>query len=303
MYSTIVYKPLVSCTVLSYNSAKTIIETLNSIAAQTYSNLELIISDDCSNDDTVTLVRQWIVNHESRFVRIQLLTVPQNTGVCANGNRALEACHGEWQKGIAADDILLPNCITDFVAFVRENKGVKWVASYMRIYNETFDEQNIVGVKQVSSRSLFDLNAEQQLKKMAQRNLINACSLFFNTEAKKVVGGYDVLYKFEDYPLYMKLLESGQKCYFIEKETVAYRIHQSISHSNTKLFNYTYEKNVRLFRKRTCFKYLSIRQRLGLRMIWLIEDIMVLFGLNRNNKCISIVYSKLAGLIFNVLVY
>lgn len=81
---------LVSCTVLSYNSAKTILETLESIKAQTYQNIELIVSDDCSKDNTVELCRQWIAVNKNRFVRVVLLTVKENTGVCANGNRAID---------------------------------------------------------------------------------------------------------------------------------------------------------------------------------------------------------------------
>ena len=51
---------LVSVCVLAYNSSKYILETLNSIKNQTYDTIELIISDDCSTDDTVALCTQWI---------------------------------------------------------------------------------------------------------------------------------------------------------------------------------------------------------------------------------------------------
>lgn len=295
--------PLVSCTVLSYNSAGTIEETLDSVKNQTYSNLELIISDDCSTDSTVEIAKAWLENNKGRFARVVLLTTSKNTGVCENCNRALAACHGEWQKGIAADDILLPNCIENFVDFVKENKDAMWVSSYIRSYNETFEENNLIGSKQCSFRPLYDMNVEQQLKKLAQRNMINACSLFYNTNTKKEVGGYDSTYGFEDYPLYLKLLENGNKCFFLEKETVAYRIHQSISHSATHLFNYPYEKKVRQFRKDKCFKYLAFKQRLGLRMIWKIEDVMVVLGLNKNSKILSTFYYRLTGLIYKVFVY
>ena len=48
--------PLVSIVVATYNSAKTVIETLESIKAQTYDNIELIVSDDCSQDNTIDVV-------------------------------------------------------------------------------------------------------------------------------------------------------------------------------------------------------------------------------------------------------
>ena len=71
-------QPLVSVTVITYNSSKTVLETLDSIKAQTYQNLELIVSDDCSTDDTVELCRNWIEQNKERFVRTELLTVEKN---------------------------------------------------------------------------------------------------------------------------------------------------------------------------------------------------------------------------------
>lgn len=52
--------PLVSVIVITYNSSKYVLETLNSVAAQTYDNIELIISDDCSVDNTVEICRNWL---------------------------------------------------------------------------------------------------------------------------------------------------------------------------------------------------------------------------------------------------
>ena len=76
--------PLVSITVITYNSAKYVIETLESAKAQTYQNIELIISDDHSTDNTVKDCRQWIEKNKEWFIRTVLITIPENTGVPAN---------------------------------------------------------------------------------------------------------------------------------------------------------------------------------------------------------------------------
>ena len=59
--------PLVSVIALSYQSAETIIETLNSIYEQTYSRIELIICEDCSNDGTNEICKNWLDMNSARF--------------------------------------------------------------------------------------------------------------------------------------------------------------------------------------------------------------------------------------------
>ena len=99
--------PLVSISVITYNSSKYVIETLDSAKAQTYQNIELIISDDCSTDNTVEICKNWINDNKERFVRTELITVKKNTGISPNCNRANNAANGEWIKEIAGDEIEL----------------------------------------------------------------------------------------------------------------------------------------------------------------------------------------------------
>ena len=72
---------LVSVPVLTYNAAEFVEDTLESIFNQTYQNIELIISDDCSKDTTVALVENWCSQPrvKKRFVEIKIITVPKNT--------------------------------------------------------------------------------------------------------------------------------------------------------------------------------------------------------------------------------
>ena len=285
--------PLVSCTVLSYNSAKTIVETLNSIAGQTYGKIELIISDDCSKDNTVEICRQWIEQNKSRFVRTELLIVEKNTGICANANRALEVCKGEWKKGIAADDILLPNCVEDYVNYVHNHPEAKWVSSYMCVYKENFKPECCIERKSKLRRKLFDMSAEGQLRGMLFENIIPAAPNFYNVSVLRDIGGYDETYSFEDYPLFITLLEKGYKCYFLDKVTVGYRIHDSTSHLNNKLFNYKFLKEDRKVKKAKCFKHMSVWQMFGVHVFWFMHVFIEKNHLNRKTAISSFLYRKL----------
>ncbi|MBH2024900.1 MAG: glycosyltransferase, partial [Flavobacteriales bacterium] len=81
--------PLVSVVVITYNSSKYVMETLESVKAQTYENIELIISDDGSTDHTIEMCRVWLAQNNNRFPKTKLLTVEENTGIPANCNRGV----------------------------------------------------------------------------------------------------------------------------------------------------------------------------------------------------------------------
>ena len=104
-------KKLVSVVVVSYNSEKFIVETLESIKNQNYDFIELIICDDCSVDLTVELCINWITKNNKIFKNIELITSMNNYGISVNINKGLNKATGEWIKFIAGDDYLLNNCI------------------------------------------------------------------------------------------------------------------------------------------------------------------------------------------------
>ena len=96
-------KPLVSVFIVTYNSSDYIIEALDSVRNQTYPNIELVVSDDCSTDNTVPLVKDWMKSYGSRFSRTEIVVAPKNQGIPSNYNRAVNACHGEWLKMMDGD--------------------------------------------------------------------------------------------------------------------------------------------------------------------------------------------------------
>jgi alpha-1,3-rhamnosyltransferase len=71
------------------------LETLDSIKAQTYDNIELIISDDYSSDNTVDICREWLSKHKDSFVSVKLITSDKNTGIAPNANRGWYQARGE----------------------------------------------------------------------------------------------------------------------------------------------------------------------------------------------------------------
>ena len=101
-------QPLVSIVIPCYNHSQFVQETIQSIIDQDYENIELIIIDDGSKDNSVEVIQEMIPACEERFVRFEFRYRP-NKGLCATLNEALEWCEGEYFSPLASDDIALPH--------------------------------------------------------------------------------------------------------------------------------------------------------------------------------------------------
>lgn len=210
--------PLVSVAVITYNSSKYVLETLESAKSQTYQNIELIISDDCSTDNTVQICKDWVEQNKNRFVRTQIVETPQNTGVSANCNRAEDACQGEWVKLIAGDDILLSNCIEDYVGYVLNHLDSYYVFGKVKVIGATKIEFN--------DYTFFDLSLEEQLEKIIFGAFIPASSCFYNRKKTIELGiRYDErIPLFEDTPRWINVMKHGVHLDFLDRFVVKYRV-------------------------------------------------------------------------------
>ena len=121
----------VSIIVPSYNSSKTIIETLLSIKNQSFVNFECIIIDDSSKDDSRFKISQFIKNDK----RFKLIYLPKNNGVSFARNKGIENSKGEYICFLDSDDLWDINFLRDSFNFMKVN-GVEFVYSpYRRFFN------------------------------------------------------------------------------------------------------------------------------------------------------------------------
>lgn len=245
-------QPLVSVPVITYNSAKFVLETLESIKAQTYQNIELIISDDCSTDNTVELCQKWVDENKERFVRTQIITSDVNTGVSANGNRGRAACQGEWIKGIAGDDLLMPDCVESCVDYVQTHPNITYLFGRIEVFGAS-EERNNYYTNNVFDYSFFDLSIDAQLERLIfGENCIPASTCFANANRSRELGikNDERIPLLEDWPKWINILEKGVKLEFLDKVVVRYRIHEGSLSSSSRaslksvesmqLFNFYY---------------------------------------------------------------
>lgn len=221
---------LVSVPVIAYNSAKTVIETLESIKAQTYPNIELIISDDCSTDNTVELCRDWIEQNNERFVRTEVITVENNTGVSGNQNRAEAACQGEWVKPIAGDDLLMPNCIQDCMNYVKGHPETIVLFGRVRSFGGSMQENQNMDAN--FDYHYISLPKDQLLHLLLFcGDCISAPGFFFH---RSVRDNYHIVNDeriphMEDWPKWVNMLQAGISFHFLNKDIVMYRLGTGIS--------------------------------------------------------------------------
>ena len=216
--------PLVSVVVITYNSANTVLETLDSIAAQTYKNIELIISDDCSTDDTVNKCNNWLKDHIEKFVRVLIIPGEKNIGVSANFNRGFDHCRAEYMKCIAGDDLLEVECIEEYVRYVLANPESIIVFSKVRIFGTNRDVRTFVNP---FLYNFFDLSLNEQLDHLINKsNCIPAPTSFINISKIKALGirADERIPMLEDYPMWINMLKAGIQFHFVDKELVRYRV-------------------------------------------------------------------------------
>lgn len=291
----IIKHPLVSIIVATYNSSNFILETLESIRKQTYTNIELIITDDYSNDDTVILCEKWIKKNINRFTNVQIIKSPVNTGITSNINRGYTAAQGEWIKGIAGDDALEKDCISQFVSFVNKHSNACICFSKMNRYKNKFNINNLIEEKTKLPHCFTTLKPEpyKQFLYLCLRNCISAPTIFMKKELYNSVGGFDnKIRQCEDYPMWLKITQKGYPFYYLDESTILYRVHdkslyggyqiQNLFKSFFKEENATYQNYIK--------PYAPFAIRITNRYEYYIKLIIEKCNLNKNNPFAKILY-------------
>src|SRR5215831_2091896 len=106
--------PLVSIALCTYNGRRFLEPQIESLLAQTYQNLEIIVSDDGSTDDTVSILDRYA----RQDARIRVFAHLENVGFARNFERALRACAGEFIAPCDQDDIWMPDKIGALLAII-----------------------------------------------------------------------------------------------------------------------------------------------------------------------------------------
>lgn len=281
-------EPLVSVCIITYNSSKYILEALESVYNQTYQNIELIVSDDGSKDDTVKIVEKWLRNKSARFVEAKILTVEHNTGTTKNCNRALRACKGELMKSFAGDDVLFPDAIEKYVSFLKDRPEVKWVFAKAIRYNEKISDEYIMqgGLNYDKIKPITRKSQKEQFRRLVLSNFLWYPTHFFRKSLLDSIGGYDENFGiYEDYPRNLKLYGNGEQCFFLDEYTVGYRYtNQSVVNNSGFITNKSIRKLAFLARKKYALDKLTWVETCGTYVLYGLDMFFALPFMNKRTK-------------------
>jgi len=124
--------PKVSILIPTYNSAKFVSEAIESAINQAYKNLEIIIVDNCSTDDTFKILEKF----ENKFLNLRIYQNINNLGPVRNWQKCIEYATGEFSKILFSDDLIDSTFIVKTVPFLLNNNKVGFVFTGTKIFNE-----------------------------------------------------------------------------------------------------------------------------------------------------------------------
>jgi glycosyltransferase involved in cell wall biosynthesis len=238
-------KPLVSIIAASYNHAAFVVETLDSIRLQTYENIELIITDDGSKDDSVAIIKEWILQHD---LSCTFIVNEKNEGICKTFNKGLESCKGEYFQVIACDDVMVGHKIEKQVHFMEASTD-----DLAMVYTDAIiiDKSSQVMAELFSNYKKIkqELYKNNDFERLIQRNHIIAPSCLIRKSAMDAIGGrYDESLSYEDWDLWLRLADKF-KLLELKEPLVKYRrLDGSVSH-NVKYEIMMAEDSIRLLDK------------------------------------------------------
>jgi glycosyltransferase involved in cell wall biosynthesis len=214
--------PLVTVAVACYNQAQFVIEALESVKAQAYPNLHLVVLDDCSKDNSVNVIRNWLNRHYPDSVFVVHKT---NMGVCRTANDLLANAKGKYLRSLAADDRWIPNTLArqiEIMEAASQDVGVLYSDALLMDERGKLLPKRFIEIHrpfaQMPEGWIFDT--------LLQGNFIPTMTAVIRLRCLEVVGGIDESLMTEDWDLWLRISRQFKFKYFPEP-TAYYRFVQT----------------------------------------------------------------------------
>lgn len=227
-----------------YNHEKYVKDLIKSLLNQTYTNLELIFTDDCSTDNTYNTLLDLQLKLKEKFVHTNIYKNQNNLGLVKTVNNMINISHGEYIKIIASDDFLDEKYIEKCVKFMEDNQNYNFMFTDYYVMDEkcTFENKKYIFKSNLSlykNKNLYD--------ELYKGNWLPAPTAFFRKIFFDLYGLYNENYLVEDYPKWLQVLKYENPG-FLYEFLVYYRVlKHSLSHGIKLYDEITSEKHIKLW--------------------------------------------------------
>ncbi len=207
-------KPLVSVAIAYYNLGAHLPDTLASLAAQTYPNVDVLVINDGSTDPHA---RQVFAEQQALYPQFRFVS-QDNAGIGATRNRGLAEARGEYFIPMDADNIARPHMIETFVSAIRKNPDLAALTCFCLAFKDPSDLQN-----QEFDYAYRPTGGPHILASI--KNIYGDANAIFRTEIFRAVGGYetDRDSSWEDLEAFVKLVNAGHRMDTIPEYLFYYR--------------------------------------------------------------------------------
>lgn len=216
--------PLISIIMPTYNCARFIAQSVESVLAQSYTHWELLIVDDCSKDDTKAVLAPYL----AKYSNIHYTCLPKNGGPAVARSEALKQAKGDYVAFLDSDDLWHPEKLTKQLAFMKGKKAAFSATAYSQM-----DEAG----KSLNS-ALIPPERTDYDKMLRLSCPIGNSTVMYD---RNVLGDQTVpaIQKRNDFALWLQLLHAVPACYGMEDVLTIYRVRtQSVSSNKLKLLPY-----------------------------------------------------------------
>jgi len=217
--------PTASICIPAYNHARYLGAALESALAQSYANIEIVVSDNRSNDDT----REVVAGFARRDRRVRYSLAPEHVGMQGNFNRCLELARGRYVKFLCADDLLEPHCVERLLGELEDDANTRLVTCARRFFS---DDPNDSRVARYARRAIR-CSGEQVIRSCYFRgNLIGEPTAVMFRRAEAGNGFSARFSQLVDLEMWFRILEGGRFS-FVPEVLCAVREHtgQTTRHS------------------------------------------------------------------------
>lgn len=197
--------PLVSIVMPAYNSSATIEQSINSVREQSFSQWELIVVDDCSNDHTINIVKELSDQDE----RIKLIKLNKNSGAGTARNRAIKDSKGRYIAFLDSDDLWSPEKLEKQIDFMHQS-GTPFTYTRYEVLNSNGNRKELFPPHQATYTSIL------------RTNYIGCLTAVYDT---KYFGKMYMpsLRKRQDMALWLSLLEKTDRAILVDDCLATYR--------------------------------------------------------------------------------